>query len=632
MARLTTGQAVVRFLASQYCERDGASERLIPAMLGIFGHGNVAGLGEALATETSRLPFIQGRNEQGLVHIASSFARERRRLSTLAVTTSIGPGATNLVTGAASATINRLPVLLLPADTYAGRQQGNVLQQLEHAGERDVSVNDCLRPVSRFFDRITRPGQLVDSLPEAMRVLTSPVETGAVTIALPQDVQTEAAEFPDGMFGERHWHVDRAAPSREAIEEAARWIAAAERPLLIAGGGVFYSAAESALEELSALCGIPVAETFAGKGSLGTDSWRLLGGLGVEGTPAANEIAAHADLVIAVGTRLGDFVTASRTVFQERGVRFVGVNVDGRDAAKLGALPVLADAHAALSALTSACSELGVKPSPSYQETVTERGARWREQRGIALSSRPRGTLTSGEVIGALNEAAADGDVIITAAGAPPGDLLKVWDATGGRRCHIEFGYSCMGYEIPAGIGARLARTDGQVVVLVGDGSFVISPGELSTAVQEHLRVVIVVLDNHGFQVIRRLQVSRGGTSFGNEFVMRSGQLDLAHGGGGAGYSATFVRHDLVSVARGLGAEAYHVTDTADLLTALAKARSATSPFVIVAEIDPYSDLPPSGVWWDVAPAEVSATPGVEALRDAYQTDRARLQRQYGVD
>jgi 3D-(3,5/4)-trihydroxycyclohexane-1,2-dione acylhydrolase (decyclizing) len=631
MARLTTGQAVVRFLAAQYCERDGSSGRLVPAMLGIFGHGNVAGLGEALAAESTRLPFIQGRNEQSLVHIASAFARERRRLSTLAVTTSIGPGSTNLVTGAASATINRLPVLLFPADTYASRRPGNVLQQLEHAGERDLSVNDTLRPVSRFFDRITRPGQLVDSLPEAMRVLTSPSETGAVTIAIPQDIQSEAADFPEGMFGERTWRVDRPAPAQQVVEDVARLVAAAERPLLIAGGGVFYSAAEAELEEFSARFGIPVAETFAGKGALASDSWRVLGGLGVEGTPAANEIAARADLVIAVGTRLGDFITASKSLFRDEGVRFVGLNIEGRDAAKLGGLPLVGDARAGLSALTEACSKAGVQCSPSYQEVVSEAGERWRQQRRLALSSRPGDKMTSGEVVRALNEAAEEGDVIITAAGAPPGDLLKVWDATGGRRCHIEFGYSCMGYEVPAGIGARLARRSGQVVVLVGDGSFVISPGEISTAAQEQLPVVIVVLDNHGFQVIRRLQISRGGTSFGNEFLTRSRRLDL-ESPEPAVFGESFVRHDLVAVAQGLGAEACRVAGTDELTAALGKARSTGGPFVIVAEIDPYSDLPPSGAWWDVAPAEVSGVAGVEDLRAKYEADRTELQRPYGYD
>ena len=611
MARLTTGQAVVRFLASQYCERDAERSRLVPRMLGIFGHGNVAGLGEALANAPDHLRFIQGRNEQSLVHIASSFARERRRLATLAVTTSIGPGATNLVTGAASATINRLPVLLFPADTYATRRQGPVLQQLEHPSGREVSVNDCLRPVSRFFDRIVRPGQLIDSLPEAMRVLTSVTETGAVTIALPQDVQTEAAEFPEGFFAERTWQVARPVPSAAAIEEAARWIAAAERPLLIAGGGVFYSAAEGALEELSSSCGIPVAETFAGKGSLTAESWRVLGGLGLEGTPAANEIAASADLVIAIGTRLSDFVTASRSLFADPGVRFVGINVDGRDAAKLGALAVIGDARESLSALTEACRRLGVGPSAEYEAVVSTAVERWRKRRAEALSTRPGGLMTSGEVIGVINESANDGDVIVTAAGAPPGDLLKVWDATGGRRCHIEFGFSCMGYEIPGGIGARLAGTAGQVVVLVGDGSFLICPGEISTAVQEQLPVTIVVVDNHGFQVIRRLQVSRGVKSFGNEWS---------------------VPHDFVAIAGGLGAEACRVGDAAELREALGKARAASGPYVIVVEVEPYVDLPPSGAWWDVASAEVSVSTDVAQLREIYEADRAQRQRPYGYE
>lgn len=626
-ARLTTGQALVRFLAAQWSERDGTRQRLVPALLGIFGHGNVAGLGEALLHAGDDLPFVQGRNEQSLVHVAAAFARERRRLATLAVTASIGPGSTNMVTGASLATVNRLPVLLLPSDVYASRRQGNVLQQLEHPVSRDVSVNDCFRPVARFFDRVSRPEQLLDVLPEAMRVLTDPVETGAVVVALPQDVQSEAGEFPERFFAEHVWQVERPRPDPLRVDGLASLIAGARRPLVVAGGGVFYSAAEEALEELSAALGIPVAETFAGKGVVSHRSWRALGGIGVEGNPAANAVAREADLVLFVGTRLGDFTTASRSLFASPEVRFGAINVTGRDAAKLGALPVVADAREALRALLEIARAKGVSPSPSWEGWVTERTERWSRQRAAALADHRGAQMTSGEVIGTLNERASEGDLVLTAAGSPPGDLLKVWDSTGGRRCHLEFGFSCMGYELPGGLGARLARRDGEVVVLVGDGSFVMAPGELATAVQEGLKLTIVVLDNHGFQVIRRLQVARVGTSFGNEFRLRASPLRL--GEEPAGLSGDFLPIDVVQIARGLGAGAAHARTLAELVVALDEARQASGPFVVVADVDPYRDLPSSEAWWDVAPAETSVDDTTQELRKEYEAARAS-QRFYG--
>jgi 3D-(3,5/4)-trihydroxycyclohexane-1,2-dione acylhydrolase (decyclizing) len=621
--RLTTAQALVRYLSRQYTTADGQRCRLVPRMLGIFGHGNAAGLGQALAECRAEMPYVQGRNEQSLVHMAAGYAKARRRRSALAVTSSIGPGATNMVTGAALATINRLPVLLLPADTYASRRQGPVLQQLEHPGQGDVSVNDCFRPVARFFDRISRPEQLLAALPEAMRVLTSPAETGAVVLALPQDVQSEAGEFPERFFAEREWPVERAQPPADQVAAVTRMLAQASRPLVIAGGGVIYSAAEEALASFATGTGIPVAETFGGKGAVQQDAWWNLGGLGLEGNPAANALAAEADLVLHVGTRLTDFATASQSLFADPGVQFAGVNVTGHDARKQGAVPVVGDARLALAALAGAVREAAVRAGPAWQERARQAGARWREQRAAALAADGAGDLTQGQLIGLLQESARPGDTVIAAAGAAPGDLLKVWDATGGRRCHLEFGYSCMGYELPAALGVRMAQTDGSVTALIGDGTFLMQPSELATAAQEHLDVTVVISDNHGFQVIRRLQEQRAGGPFGTEFRYRSGGMDAGRLDGG------YVELDLAAVAAGLGASVARAASAAEVRQALASARTAAGPTVIVVPTVPHADLPQSGAWWDVAPAEVSGQPRVRVQRQDYEAARGR-QRWHG--
>ena len=547
--RLTAAQALVTYLSRQYSVADGHRRRLIPAALGIFGHGNVAGLGQALDQLSSELPFIQGRNEQALVHMASGYAKATRRHSTLAVTASIGPGAMNLVTGAALATVNRLPVLLLPGDTYATRRQGPVLQQLQHPIEADTSVNDALRPVSRFFDRISRPEALLTALPAAMRVLTDPANTGAVVLSLPQDVQSHAYGWPAEMFSERDWVIRRPVPDLEEVDAVARLLAAAERPLIIAGGGVIYSGATSELSELAATAGIPVAETFAGKGAIQQRAWWQLGGIGLEGTPASNGLAAEADLVLTVGSRLTDFATASQSLFQNPDVRFASINVDVRDAGRLGATAIIADAKRALAALTRAVEVSGIKSAAEWQRQVRARNDRWLEERAAALdpdttfdkSAVPADTdvvtstdalLTQGQMIGVLQEHARPGDTIIAAAGGPPGDLQKVWDATERRYCHLEFGFSCMGYELPAALGVRLAVPDRskRVLAFIGDGTFLMAPTELVTAVQERLPVTVVISENHGYQAIHRLQMLRSGREFGNEFRYRDDALALGNG------------------------------------------------------------------------------------------------------
>ena len=545
--RLTVAQAVVMYLSRQYSVADGQRRRLIPATLGIFGHGNVAGLGQALDQLSDAMPFIQGRNEQALVHAATAFAKHSRRRATLAVTSSIGPGALNMVTGAALATVNRLPVLLLPGDTYATRHQGPVLQQLQHPLEGDVTVNDAFRPVCRFFDRITRPEQLLTALPAAMRVLTDPVDTGAVVLSLPQDIQSHAYDWPAGFLAERDWSIRRPQPDGEEVAAVLALLAAAARPLIIAGGGVIYSGATAELERLAGSVGIPVLETFAGKGAVQQPAWWQIGGIGLEGTPAANSLAREADLVLTVGARLTDFATASHSLFAYPEVRFASINVNPRDADRLGATGIIADARQALAALADGAAQAGIRAPAAWQARAEQVNGEWAAARAAALDpdqafdpaqagpdvvADTGAVLTQGQLIGVLQEHARTGDVVIAAAGGPPGDLLKVWDATGGRHCHLEFGFSCMGYEIPAAIGVRLADPDpaARVVSLLGDGTFLLAPTELVTAAQEGLAVTLVVPDNHGYQVIHRLQMLRSGREFGNEFRYRSEPLQLAAG------------------------------------------------------------------------------------------------------
>jgi 3D-(3,5/4)-trihydroxycyclohexane-1,2-dione acylhydrolase (decyclizing) len=616
--RLTVAQAIVRYLQAQYSSRDGRTRRLVPAMFGIFGHGNVAGVGQALEEYGTELTYLQARNEQSMVHAAAGFARASRRTATLACTASIGPGSTNMITGAAGATINRLPVLLFPSDYYVTRRQGPVLQQLEHPSGADVSVNDCFRPVSRFFDRISRPEQLLSALPEAMRVLTSPVETGTVTISLPQDVQAHAFAYPANFFEEHVWTIERPRPDDARIAEAVELLRSASRPVLIAGGGVHYAEAESALADFAKRLGVPVAETFAGKGSIAEDGWYLLGGVGLEGNPAANRIVKSADLVITVGTRLTDFATGSQSLFENPAVRFVSINVSDRDARKEGALPVVADARRALEALTEAAAAAGLEPKSDYQREVMEAKDEWAAARADALRPIPDQRMSQGELISVLNEVAQGDDTVVAAAGTPPGDLLKLWDATGGRGCHIEFGYSCMGYEIPGALGVRMAQETGEVYVYIGDGTFLLNPGEIATAVQEGLKLTVVISENHGFQSIRRLQMLRAGRAFGNEFRARNG---------GSRLEGEYLALDLAKVAEGLGAVALRAATTDELRAALESARREARTCVVVCETEPHRYLPSGEVWWDVAPAEVSSDPAVQEIRAEYERDQPTRQR-----
>ena len=620
---LTMAQALVLYLRAQFTDRDGVETRLFSGMLGIFGHGNVAGLGQALIEYGSEFPFYQPRNEQSMVHTAIGYAKAMRRRATLACTSSIGPGSTNMITGAATATINRIPVLLLPSDYYATRHQGPVLQQLEHPIDFDLSVNDCFRPVSRYFDRISRPEQLGATLTEAMSVLTDAAETGAVTISLPQDVQSEAYDYPTRLFDKRVWRLERRAPDSQAIEDAVALLAGAERPMIIAGGGVHYSEASEELQSFAEEFGVPVGETFGGKGAISGRSPMLLGGVGVTGTAAAGQVMRESDLVICVGTRLADFTTGSRSAFQNPRVRFVSINVNPRDANKLAALRIVADARVALAELSRASREAGLRPAPAYTSEVETATRSWRDQVQNDLASQaPDEPMTQSRLISVLNDEARAGDTVLAAAGTPPADLHKLWDTGNGSSCHLEFGNSCMGYEIPASLGVRMAQPEGEIYALVGDGTYLMNPTELVTAMQERLKITVVISENHGFQSIHALQKAKTGHSFATEFRAR----DATTGGLGGEYLTI----DFAKNAESMGAKAWHVTTEEDLVKALQKARNETRPCVIVVETAPYRSPPGADVWWDVAPAEVSSDPIAEDRRGEYDKEREQQQRFYG--
>jgi 3D-(3,5/4)-trihydroxycyclohexane-1,2-dione acylhydrolase (decyclizing) len=618
-ARLTMTQALVKYLSVQFSERDGRERRFIPAVFGIFGHGNVAGLGQALYEYGEDLPYYQPFNEQSMVHTASGFAKANNRLATLACTASIGPGSTNMITGAALATINRLPVLLLPSDYYATRHQGPVLQQLEHPVSADLSVNDCFRPVSRFFDRISRPEQLLTALPEAMRVLTDPAEAGAVTISLPQDVQMQAYDYPVRFFEKRVWRIERQLPSTQRIEEVVALFKHAKRPVIIAGGGVHYSEAWDELKAFSEKFGIPVTETVAGKGALRGRPDLLLGGFGVTGNPAAGKIVRGADLVIAVGTRLTDFSTGSQGAFNNPDVKFIGINVSSHDAYKQGALPIVGDARETLSAISKAAVDAGLKPHALYLEEVCTAKQEWEKQlRESVYRPTPGEAMSQGELVGLLNEEARAGDTVVAASGSAPADMHKLWDSGNGAMPHVEFGFSCMGYEIPAALGVRMAQSRGEVYVLIGDGTYLMNPTEIVTAAQEDLKITVVLIENHGFQCIRNLQMNKVGHSFGNEFRIRNRRTHRLDG--------DFVEIDFAKNAESMGARTWRVKTPVELRKALGEARDEKRTCVIVAETEKYHFTPGSGVWWDIAAAEVSRAPETQKARADYEKGRNQLQ------
>ncbi|MGZ4334466.1 MAG: 3D-(3,5/4)-trihydroxycyclohexane-1,2-dione acylhydrolase (decyclizing) [Gaiellaceae bacterium] len=621
--RLTAAQALVRFLAAQHVERDGVRHRFFGGCFGIFGHGNVAGVGQALLQYPELLRYHQARNEQAMVHTAVAYARMRNRLGALVCTSSIGPGATNMVTGAALATINRLPVLLVPGDVFAGRGPDPVLQQLEVPWAGDVSVNDAFRPVSRYFDRISRPEQVIPAALAAMRVLTSPADTGAVTLAFPQDVQAEAFDCPEEFLAERVWHVPRQAPDPAALAAAADAIEGARRPLVVAGGGVIYAEATDALRAFCDATGIPVGETQAGKGSLPYDHPSNLGAIGTTGTFAANRFAAGADLVIGIGTRYSDFTTASKTAFQDPGVRFVNVNVAEFDTAKHGGVRVTADARVALEQLTTALR--GHAVDDAYRADAARLSSDWDAEVARLYSLGHEPLPAQSEVIGAVNDATAPTDVVVCAAGAMPGDLHKLWRTRDPKGYHVEYGYSCMGYEIAGGIGVKLAAPEREVVVLVGDGSYLMMPGELVTAVQEHLKLTVVLVDNHGFNSIGGLSRSLGLQGFGTQYRYVDGGRPVLDGDDDPPATLPL---DLAANAASLGARAERVATIDELRAALGRARDGDGTSVIVVEVDRYEGVPSYESWWDVPVAEVSELPAVQAVRRDYESAR-RAERRY---
>ena len=612
--RLTAAQALIRFLAAQHVERDGVEQRFFGGCFGIFGHGNVAGIGEALYETPDLLTYYQARNEQGMVHAAVGYARMKDRLGALVCTTSIGPGATNMVTGAALATVNRLPVLLVPGDVFASRRPDPVLQQLEVPSSGDVSVNDSFRAVSRYFDRIWRPEQVVSAAVQAMRVLVNQAETGAVTLAFPQDVQVEAYDYPEDFFRRRVWHVPRPLPDEASLAAGVAEIRRARRPLIVAGGGTIYSQATEALRLLCEQTGIPVGETQAGKGSLPYDHPSALGAVGATGTLAANRIAAEADLVLGIGTRWSDFTTASKTAFRNPDVRFVNINVADFDAVKYDGVALVGDARATLERLADLLA--GWSVPAGYRDEVVRLNREWNEEveRLYTLGHVP--LPAQSEVIGAVNKASAPQDVVVCAAGSMPGDLHKLWRTRDPKGYHVEYGYSCMGYEIAGGLGVKLAAPEREVYVMVGDGSYLMLSSEIVTAVQEGLKLTIVLVDNHGFNSIGSLSRSLGTDGFGTQYrYRRNGSLGVDS----EESPAPVLPIDLATNAESLGARVIRCKSIDDLRTGLEQAKDEETTVVLAIEVDRYEGVPAYESWWDVPVAEVSAVESVRAARAAYE-------------
>jgi 3D-(3,5/4)-trihydroxycyclohexane-1,2-dione acylhydrolase (decyclizing) len=623
-SRLTVAQAVVRFLEQQYVERDGVETPFFAGCWGIFGHGNVAGVGQALLererwsndTGGHVLRYHQARNEQAMVHAAVGYARHRDRLAAFACTASVGPGSTNMVTGAALATVNRIPVLLLPGDVFATRVANPVLQELEDPRSLDVSVNDSFKPVSRFWDRVNRPEQLPLSLLAAMRVLTDPADTGAVTLCLPQDVQAEAWDWDDDLFARRVWHVSRTPVAADALARAAELVRGARRPLLVAGGGVIYSGATEALRAFAEATGVPVAETQAGKGSLAFDHPQSVGAIGATGTTAADALAAEADLVIGVGTRYSDFTTGSKTVFAGPGVRFVNLNVVPMDAQKLSAEALLGDARTGLEQLGEALS--GWRAPADHTDRATRLAGEWDATVQQAYDRAHEPVPAQSEVIGVVNRLTRPRDVVVCAAGSMPGDLHKLWRTRDHKGYHVEYGFSCMGYEIAGGLGVKMAALDAgedrDVVVLVGDGSYLMLSAELVTAVQEGIKLVVVLVQNHGFASIGALSESLGSQRFGTRYRYRTD----------TGLDGDLLPVDLAANAASLGARVLSVSDLAGFEKAFAEAQASDVTTVVHVETDPLVPAPDSPAWWDVPVAEVSALESTRAARTTYDENKAR--------
>lgn len=614
--RLTVAQAAIEFLKIQYVERDGVENKFFAGCLGIFGHGNVAGIGQALH-QNPDFPFYMVRNEQAMVHTAAAYAKVKNRLQTFVCTTSIGPGATNMLTAAAGATINRIPVLLVPGDIFATRQVAPVLQQLESSQTQDISVNDCFKPISRYWDRINRPEQLITSLPEVMRVLTSPADTGAVTLCIPQDVQAEAFDFPASLFEKRVWPITRPMPDPRLLTKAIRAIEQSKKPMIISGGGTIYSGATEILKKIVNRTGIPVAETFAGKGSLTYDEPQNLGAIGVTGTPGANEIANEADVVIGIGTRYSDFTTISKSGFQNPNVQFININVAEFDSFKQGAIPLTGDARAILTIIDGELLDFRV--DPAYAERVKELNKSWDAFVDEIYSGKNQSPAFQGEVIGAVNDVATDKDIVLCAAGSLPGDLHKLWRTTHPKGFHLEYGYSCMGYEIAGGLGAKMANPDGQVYVMVGDGSYLMMAQEIVTAIQEKQKLTIVMLNNDGYSSIGGLSKSIGSEGFGTYYRYRNEQTHQLDG--------DVLPVDYPANAASMGAYVIKAANVGELKSALQEARTIDMTTFIYIEVDREKAVP-GFAWWDVPIAQVSEKEAVKESLRTYEENQ-KTQKHY---
>ncbi|TMU57367.1 3D-(3,5/4)-trihydroxycyclohexane-1,2-dione acylhydrolase (decyclizing) [Flagellimonas algicola] len=604
--RLTVAQATIEYLKNQYVERDGVQNKFFAGCLGIFGHGNVAGMGQALHQNLD-FPFYVARNEQAMVHTAAAYAKVKNRLQTLVCTTSIGPGATNMLTAAAGATINRIPVLLIPGDIFATRQVAPVLQQLESSQTQDISVNDCFKPISKYWDRISRPEQLITALPEVMRVLTSPAETGTVTLCIPQDVQAEAFDFPEVMFEKKVWHIGRPMPDTSLLKKAIQYIRESKRPMIIAGGGTIYSGATTALKSFVNRTGIPVAETYGGKGSLTYDEPQNLGAMGVTGTPGANEIAKEADVVIGIGTRYSDFTTISKSAFQNPNVQFININITEFDSFKHGAIPLTGDAKSVLEALDKALSDF--KVDSAYANKVEKFNKSWDDFVAEIYTEKNESPAFQGEVIGAVNDVATDKDIVLCAAGSLPGDLHKLWRTSHPKGFHLEYGYSCMGYEIAGGLGAKMANPDGEVYIMVGDGSYLMMAQEIVTAVQEKQKLTIVMLNNDGYSSIGGLSNSVGSEGFGTYYRYRNEQTQQLDG--------DVLPVDYPANAASMGAHVITVANVSELRAALEEAKTIERTTFIYIEVDRKKAVP-GFAWWDVPIAQVSEKQAVKESLKTY--------------
>jgi 3D-(3,5/4)-trihydroxycyclohexane-1,2-dione acylhydrolase (decyclizing) len=615
--RFTVAQATIEFLKNQYSERDGVEQAFFAGCFGIFGHGNLAGFGQALQ-QTTDFRYYMVRNEQAAVHTAVGYAKMKNRLSTFACTSSIGPGATNMITAAAGATINRLPVLLMPGDLFAKRLVAPVLQQLESAVSQDFSVNDCFKPVSKYWDRINRSEQLITSLPEVMRVLTSPADTGAVTLCIPQDVQAEAFDFPVDLFEKRVWHIPRPRPDVNALMRAVEWIQSAKKPMIIAGGGVIYSEAEKALATFVHQTGIPVGETFAGKGSLPYDDPHNLGATGATGTEGANAISTEADLVIGIGTRYSDFTTASKTAFQNEKVKFININITEFDAHKHSALALTGDAKVILEELTEKMGSF--KVDENYRQKVANFNKSWDEKVAAAYQADDTAIPSQAEVIGAVNTFSEAKDVVLCASGSAPGDLHKLWRTRNSKGFHLEYGYSCMGYEISGALGAKMASPEREIYVILGDGGYLMMPSEIITSLQERVKLTIILIDNKGFASIGGLSKSIGSEGFGTQYSYRNpdGKLE-----------GEPLPVDLAMNAQSLGAKVFKASNIASFNEALQQAKQEKQTTVIYIETGPERKMAGYGhAWWDVPIAEVSESEGVQKAFENY-TEQKKKQRYF---